>query len=121
MLLIARMDWGLLGIKRIDNMSFRSDRNGSTIDMLVNYLSPTAQVHTYALPALYQYATQINGEEGIQLEANYKIKRKTILGGKYGTLVSLNYSVIQSINKDFIDPSLDTLRTLQGYYLSVNP
>ena len=30
--------------------------------------------------------------------------------------MSLNYSVIQSINKDFIDPSLDTLRTLQGYY-----
>ncbi|MDA8820011.1 DUF6029 family protein [Schleiferiaceae bacterium] len=106
----------IAGIKRIDNMSFRSDRNGSTIDMLVNYLSPTAQVHTYALPALYQYATQINGEEGIQLEANYKFKRKTILGGKYGSLVSLNYSVIQSINKDFIDPSLDTLRTLQGYY-----
>ena len=74
----------IAGIKRIDNMS-RSDRNGSTIDMLVNYLSPTAQVHTYALPVLYQYATQINGEEGAQLEANYKFKRKSFLGGKYGT------------------------------------
>ena len=106
----------IAGVKRIDNMSFRTDRNGSTIDMLVNYLSPTAQVHTYALPALYQYATQINGEEGIQLEANYKFKRNTTLGGKYGTLLSVNYSVVQSIDKDYVDPALDTLRTLQGYY-----
>ncbi len=106
----------IAGVKRIDNMSFRSDRNGTTIDMLVNYLSPTSQVHTYALPALYQYATQINGEEGIQLEANYHFKRKSFIGGKYGALVSLNYSAIQSIDKQFVDPANDTLRTLQGYY-----
>lgn len=106
----------IAGFKRIDNMSFRSDRNGSTIDMLINYLSPTTQVHTYALPALYQYATQINGEEGGQIEANYKFKRKTKLGGKYGTLLTMNYSVAQSINKDFVDDSNDTLRVLQGYY-----
>jgi hypothetical protein len=106
----------IAGLKRIDNMSFRSDRNGTTIDMLINYLSPTTQVHTYALPALYQYATQINGEEGLQLEANYRIKRDTKLGGKYGTMVSVNYSVAQSIYKDYVDPSNDTLRTLQGYY-----
>ena len=106
----------IAGVKRIDNMSFRSDRNGSTIDMLVNYLSPTTEVHTYALPALYQYATQINGEEGIQLEANYRFKRKSKLGGKYGTLVSINYSAVQSIDKDYVAASNDTLRTLQGYY-----
>ena len=106
----------IASVKRIDNMSFRTDRNGSTIDMLVNYLSPTAQVHTYALPALYQYATQINGEEGFQLEANYKFKRNTTLGRKYGMLLSVNYSVVQSIDKDYVDPALDTLRTLQGYY-----
>ena len=106
----------IAGVKRIDNMSFRSDRNGSTIDMLVNYLSPTTEVHTYALPALYQYATQINGEEGIQLEANYRFKRKSKLGGKYGTLVSINYSAVQSIDKDYVASSNDTLRTLQGYY-----
>ena len=110
----------ILGAKRIDNMSFRSDRNGTTIDMLINYLSPTAQVHTYALPALYQYATQINGEEGIQLEANYRFKRNTKLGGKYGTLLSVNYSLAQSINKNYVDPSNDTLRTIQGYYSDVN-
>ena len=106
----------IAGVKRIDNMSFRSDRNGSTIDMLVNYLSPTTEVHTYALPELYQYATQINGEEGIQLEANYRFKRKSKLGGKYGTLVSINYSAVQSIDKDYVASSNDTLRTLQGYY-----
>ncbi|MCH1533641.1 MAG: DUF6029 family protein, partial [Schleiferiaceae bacterium] len=106
----------IAGVKRIDNMSFRSDRNGSTIDMLVNYLSPTTEVHTYALPALYQYATQINGEEGIQLEANYRFKRKSRFGGKYGTLISVNYSAVQSINRDFVATTNDTLRTLQGYY-----
>jgi hypothetical protein len=37
------------------------------------------------------------------------------LGGKYGTLISANYSVVQSIDKQFVDPSNDTLRTLQGY------
>ncbi|MEY2963194.1 MAG: hypothetical protein RL754_455 [Bacteroidota bacterium] len=113
----SKQGFGLLmSAKRVDNMSFRSDRNGTTIDMLVNYLSPTTQVHTYALPALYQYATQINGEEGIQIEASYKFKRKTLLGGKYGTQISANYSVVQSINKDFVDLSNDTLRTIQGYY-----
>ncbi|MDC1493555.1 DUF6029 family protein, partial [Schleiferiaceae bacterium] len=65
---------------------------------------------------LYQYATQINGEEGIQLEANYRFKRKSKLGGKYGTLVSINYSAVQSIDKDYVATSNDTLRTLQGYY-----
>lgn len=105
----------LASVKRIDNMSFRSDRNGTTIDMLVNYLSPTTEVHTYALPALYQYATQINGEEGFQLTADYTIPKKTKLGGKYGAKVTMNYSVVQSIHKDFIDPANDTLRTLQGY------
>lgn len=106
----------LMSAKRIDNMSFRSDRNATTTDLLINFLSPTTQVHTYALPALYQYATQINGEEGFQIEASKKFKRKTKLGGKYGTTLSLNYSVVQSINKDFVDPANDTLRTIQGYY-----
>lgn len=103
----------IAGVKRIDNMSFRSDRNGATIDMLINYLSPTTQVHTYALPALYQYATQINGEEGASLEANYRFKRKSKLGGKYGATLSLNYSVAQSIDKNYISSDIDTLK--EGY------
>ena len=71
----------LASIKRIDNMSFRSDRNGQQFDLFINFLPPTSEPHTYALVALYPYATQINGEIGGQFEINYMIpKRKSTRG-----------------------------------------
>ncbi|GCD79170.1 DUF6029 family protein [Schleiferia thermophila] len=89
--------------KRIDNMSFRSDRNASLIDAQINFLPPTTKLHTYTLPALYPNAVQPNGEMGIQLEVSYTFKKGTPLGGKYGTTVAVNYSDISSIDRQFVD------------------
>src|SRR5258706_5852120 len=55
--------------------------------------------HTYALCALYPYATQPNGEMGMQAELFLKIKPQKPLGGKYGTDVAFNYSRANSIDR----------------------
>lgn len=85
--------------KRIDNMNFRSDRSAAGNDLLINYLPAMTRNHTYALCALYPYATQPNGEMGMQAEMFFKIKPESPLGGKYGTDVAINYSRVNSIDR----------------------
>ncbi len=85
------------GFKRIDNMSYRSDRNAGLNNLNINFLPAISKVHTYSLAAMYPYATQPNGEVGFQGEINYSIKRETLLGGKYGTKLSFNYSQVYSL------------------------
>jgi len=94
----------LLSAKVVDNMSFRSDRNANLNNLSINYLPTISKPHAYTLPAIYPYATQNLGEEGIQGEIFYKLKRKTLLGGKYGTDLTLNISHIRNITKT---PRLD--------------
>jgi len=106
---------GLFMFKRIDNMSFRSNRDGLFLEGLINFLPAISKVHTYALPGLYPFATQINGEFGLQFELAYTIPRGSKVGGKYGALVALNISDASSIWKDPI-PKTDTLKHRQlGY------
>ncbi len=87
------------GVKRIDNFDFRSNRNASLNDLLINYLPPLTPQHTYRLATLYPYATQPTGEMGAQLDVFYNAKEGTLLGGKYGTNITLNYSRINAIEK----------------------
>jgi hypothetical protein len=89
--------------KRIDNMSFRSDRNAGLNDLMINYLPAINKQHIYSLPALYPYATQLNGEMGFTASAGYKIKKNTIPGGKYGTDIQVNYSRITDILRNPLD------------------
>jgi len=89
----------LLAAKRIDNMSFRSERNASLNNLNINYIPTTTKNHTYSLSSMYPYATQPNGEIELQGEVQYKIKKETLLGGLYGTDVTLNYSIVKSIDK----------------------
>ncbi len=93
----------LLSAKRLDNMYFRSDRNTSGTDFLINNPPAIAQEHTYSLAAMYPFATQANGEMGLQAQVSYKFKKKSALGGKYGTKVVLSYSTISDIKRDSID------------------
>jgi len=81
-----------LGAKRIDNMSFRSDRNATLNSLMINYLPALTRQHTNMLPALYPYATQPNGEFGFQGEVFFNLKPGTFLSGKYGADVTVNYS-----------------------------
>ncbi|MCD4791693.1 MAG: DUF6029 family protein [Bacteroidales bacterium] len=101
---------------RLDNMSFRSDRNAAVNDLNINYLPAIAKTHTYAFPAMYPFATQPNGQIGFNAEFFYTFKRKTSLGGKYGTTVNINYSQINSIKTEKItfDPN-DEFANLDGY------
>lgn len=93
----------LLTAKRIDNMSFRSDRGENLTDLNINYIPLIAKAHTYSLAAMYPYTTQLNGEAGIQAEVFYKIKKKTLLGGKYGTNLAVNFTRVNAIDKQPID------------------
>lgn len=89
----------MLAMKYIDNMSFRSDRNEELANLMINYLPALTRPHTYNLPAtLYPYATQPNGEFGLQGEVSYKFKPKSTLGGKYGTQITVNYAFVNSID-----------------------
>ncbi|MFT5970396.1 MAG: hypothetical protein ACI8ZO_000906 [Flavobacteriales bacterium] len=89
----------VLGAKRIDNLSFRSQRAAVNQDVMINYLPSLSKQHTYALAAFYPNATQPTGEMAIQGELFYKIKKKTMLGGKYGTNLSLNFSKSLDIDR----------------------
>lgn len=97
----------LLQAKRSDNMTFRSDRNVMGLSSNLNNLPAFTQEQTYALAALYPYATQPNGEWAYQAEFGYRFKRNTFLGGKYGTNLKVNFSHVHSIDRN--------LHTVDGY------
>jgi len=92
-----------LNLHKIDNMDFRSDRYARGTDLMLNYIPPMTKQHSYRLVAMYPYATQYNGQAGLQAEVMYKIPRNTKIGGKYGTDVTVNYSRIHSIDTTKID------------------
>lgn len=89
----------LLAAKRVDNMSFRSERSASLNNLNINFIPTTTRNHTYSLASMYPYATQATGEIELQAEIQYKFKKETLLGGKYGTFVTVNYSAVNSIDK----------------------
>ena len=92
----------VLQLKRVDNMSFKSDYTATENDLDINFIPPINYTHTHSLPAMYSYSTQPNGEMGIQFQVNYLIPKKTLLGGKYGTKVAFNYSQVNDIIRDSI-------------------
>lgn len=90
----------LLQAKRSDNMSFRSRRSMSGTSAFINHMPAFTMDQTYALAALYPYATQPDGEWAYQAELGYNFKRNTVLGGKYGTNIKINYSHVQGIDRN---------------------
>jgi hypothetical protein len=93
----SKKGFGLnLEAKRIVNMDYRSEINQTGQNVQVNFIPPIAKQHTYRLPTLYIYATQPLGEMGIQADVFYKFKKGSLLGGKYGTTVNLNYARIHA-------------------------
>ena len=84
--------------QRVDNMSFLSDRDSDQRAYIINYIPTLSKQHTYSLMAMYPCATQADGEFGMQFDLFYKIQKGTLLGGKYGTKLALNYSRINSLN-----------------------
>jgi hypothetical protein len=93
----------LLQAKRSDNMSFRSNRSDMRNPSFINRLPAFTAQQTYALAALYPYATQPDGEWAFQGTLTYNFRRKTFLGGKYGTTIKLNASHIRNIEKHYVN------------------
>jgi hypothetical protein len=96
----------LLSAKRIDNMSYKSNRLENSYALDVNFLPPLTKQHTYSMAAMYPYATQPNGEMGLQAQVVYTIPKKSKLGGKYGTSIAVNYSIVNSIDKQKINDTI---------------
>ncbi len=96
----------VLQLKRVDNMGFKSDRAyvGNALD--INFIPPINRTHAYSLTGKYPYATQPNGEMGMQLQIHYKIPKGSLLGGKYGTGIALNLSQVNDIARN---PIHDTI------------
>ncbi|MBR6439230.1 MAG: hypothetical protein IKS65_08650 [Bacteroidales bacterium] len=109
----------VLQFKRVDNMSFKSKRDASRNDLDIGFIPPINYTHTHSLPSMFQYATQPNGEMGVQFQVNYTIPKKTLLGGKYGTKLAFNYSQVNDIKRnpitvDGVEVPVDQPGT-QGY------
>ena len=85
----------LLQGKRSENMSFRSRRTMDGTSSMINHLPAFTLDHTYALAALYPYATQPDGEWAWQAEGSYTFPKKTAVGGRYGTTLKLNLSHVR--------------------------
>ena len=103
--------------RRLENMSFYSEREAagnSYNEQIMNYIPGLTKQHDYSLTNIYVYQAQpqpdfvtfleVNpdtgyakghikdGELGGQIDFYYKFKKKTALGGKYGTKIAVNFS-----------------------------
>lgn len=88
--------------KRVDNMGFKSVRSQTGEMLYINYIPAITKQHTYAFLSMYPYATQSAGEMGLQGDFMYKFKKETLLGGKYGTDLHINASLIRGLDSTIV-------------------
>jgi hypothetical protein len=100
---------------RADNMDFRAQRNAAPAyaALSVNYIPAINRQYSYQLLGNYSYASQPNGQIGVQAQINYQIPKKTKIGGRYGTDITVNYARFHDLQKTFV-PLSDTIGTLTG-------
>ena len=88
----------MLQAKRCYNMSCRSQRSRDGLSGFINNMPAFTYTHPYALAAFYPYATQYaDGEWAYQVQFSYMFPKKSALGGKYGTKVSLYASYVAGL------------------------
>jgi len=104
----------LVQAKRSENMAFRSERLARGNVGMINYLPAFTTTHTYALAALNSYATQMGGEWAFQGEIRYTWKRKTRMGGKYGTTLKLSAGHVRGLGSGWFGMSKEP------YYTDIN-
>jgi hypothetical protein len=102
--------------KRVDNMSYKSKMTEINNVLDINYIPPQTKQFVYSLENVYPYATQMNGETALQGQVVYTIPKGSNLGGKYGTKLEFNYSLVFGLYKEQVADSiaLDSSGTL-GY------
>jgi hypothetical protein len=100
---------------RADNIDFRAQRDASPAyaALILNYIPAINRQYSYPLLGNYSYSSQPNGQIGIQTQVNYQIPKKTKIGGKYGTDITVNYARFHDLQKK-IAPLADTIGTIIG-------
>ena len=91
--------------RRLENFAVYSQRNlaGNIYNEgVVNYIPSLTKQYDYSLTNIYVYAAQPGlsfepdrnkaGEIGGQVDVLYRFKPKTFFGGKYGTILSINFA-----------------------------
>lgn len=125
----------IAGLRRLENFNFYSqrDQTGNIYhNSVLNYIPSLTKQYDYSLANIYVYQAQPrlsflpqkkSGEIGSQLDVFYKIKKGTLLGGKYGTDLSLNISnwyglkgTYRSYINDVRDYKTDFLALGEKYY-----
>ena len=99
---------------RNDNMDFRTNRTAVSNNNIINYIPTLTKEHTYSLPAMYPYASQALGQIGFQAQVNYQIKKKSKIGGKYGTDIVLNYSRVHGLKKNLVEDAINAGGDMSG-------
>lgn len=93
---------------RADNMEFRSQRWAYyNSELMINCIPAINRQYSYQLIGNYSYASQCNGQIGAQLQINYQIPKKSVLGGKYGTDLTFNYSRFHDIEQIPVQEAID--------------
>ena len=110
----------LLQAKRSDNFSFRSRRSMTGTSSMINHLPAFTEDQTYALAALYPYATHPAGEWAYQAQLGYTFRRHTALGGKYGTQLKINFSHVHGIDQSEHGLLLNSVPLSTGQLQPVN-
>jgi hypothetical protein len=103
--------------KYVDNLSYRSDRDQTLNAAMINYMPTLTKYQTYLMATYYPYATQPNGEIATQGEIQYKAKKGSLLGGKYGMEIALNGSMAFGTDTT----NLSSQNDARQYHYSVNP
>lgn len=78
-------------IRRIKHMDFRSTPSNDQFFML-NFLPANTRQHKYSLANLHPYSAQPFNEYSHQFDFWFLLPENTILGGRFGTKISVNYS-----------------------------
>jgi hypothetical protein len=124
--------------RRIENMTFYSERNatGNIYNQnIVNYIPALTKQHDYLLTNIYVYQAQPQvsfqdfallkiGEIGGQVDFFYTLKKKTALGGKYGTKIAVNMSYWAGLSGDYdylnFEYDSDLLRFGKKYFSDIS-
>ncbi|MCT4614787.1 MAG: DUF6029 family protein [Marinifilaceae bacterium] len=88
---------GSFNFRCLKDMDFKAERNSRDNIQDLNYLPVLTKQQVNSLSNIYVYSTQSNSEIGFQADIFYKFKKKTVLGGKYGSLINFNYSKYKNL------------------------
>ena len=89
----------LLTARRLDHMGMRIDAEDGSEANTMNYLPSLTRQYTYSLATIEPYSTDVDNEQGGQIDVFYTFARGSAIGGKYGMKVHANASMLYPLEK----------------------